>query len=225
MENLLRKVEISRGKEVLSIVEKWMENYSLELKKANGIYELYSKAIEDKVCDIADEHNLIEVISEYIDINSSHYPSESFSEENLVEVNYDYYKLKDEHLDKVNQLNLLQWLCVSSREGFSRSNLELVRKARQNGIELVFGACRYNDNQGIDIDLNLIEVLNLHNVKYPDRLLELTKEPMADHIEVEDIILELDNQKYKVLSWIGNLDVNGCYTTSNWIDFNSIERI
>lgn len=225
MENLLRKVEQSRGKEVLSIVEKWMENYSLELKKENGIYELYAKAIEDKVCDIEDENKLIDVISEYIDINSSDYPSESFSEDNLIEVDYDYYKLKGDHLDKVNQLNLLQWLCVSSREGFSRSNLELIRKARQNGIELVFGECGYNEYQGIEIDSNLIEVLNLHNVKYSDRLLELTTEPMSDHIEVEDVILELDNKKYKVLSWIGNLNVNGCYTTSNWIDFNSIERI
>lgn len=225
MENLLRKIEISRGKEVLSIVEKWMKIYSLELKEVNGIYELYSKAIEDKICDIEDECKLIDEISEYINANSSDYPSKSFSEDNLLEVNYDYYKLKGEHLDKVNQLNLLQWLCVSSREGFSRSNVELIRKARKNGIELVFGECGYNEYQGIEIDSNLIEILKLHNIKYPDRLLQLTTEPMADHIEVEDIVLELDNQKYKVSSWIGNLNCNGCYTTSNWIDFNSIERI
>lgn len=225
MNNLLRQVEKNKGEKVLSVIEKWMKIYSLELKKMNGLYELYSKAIEDKVCDIENEDKLIEVIAEYVDVNSSDYPSKSFTEENLVEVNSDYYILTGKYLDKVNNLNVLEWLKISSREDLLSANIELLRKAKQNDINLSLGHCNYNGYEGVDIDENLIKVLDLYNIKYPNRLIELTKEPMADHIEEESVVLELDNQRYKVLSWIGNLELKGCYTTSNWIDFNSIKRI
>lgn len=225
MNNLLRQVEKNKGEKVLSVIEKWMKIYSLELKEMNGLYELYSKAIEDKVCDIENEDKLIEVIAEYVDVNSSDYPSKSFTEENLVEVNSDYYILTGKYLDKVNNLNVLEWLKISSREDLLSANIELLRKAKQNDINLSLGHCNYNGYEGVDIDENLIKVLDLYNIKYPNRLIELTKEPMADHIEEESVVLELDNQRYKVLSWIGNLELKGCYTTSNWIDFNSIKRI
>lgn len=225
MKNLLRQIEKNKGEKVLSVIEKWMKIYSLELKEMNGLYELYSKAIEDKVCDIENEDKLIEVIAEYVDVNSSDYPSKSFTEENLVEVNSDYYILTGKYLDKVNNLNVLEWLKISSREDLLSANIELLRKAKQNDINLSLGHCNYNGYEGVDIDENLIKVLDLYNIKYPNRLIELTKEPMADHIEEESVVLELDNQRYKVLSWIGNLELKGCYTTSNWIDFNSIKRI
>ena len=225
MNNLLRKVEKNKGEKVLSVIEKWMKIYSLELKEINGLYELYSKAIEDKVCDIENEDKLIEVIAEYVDVNSSDYPSKSFTEENLVEVNSDYYILTGKYLDKVNNLNVLKWLKISSREDLLSANIELLRKAKQNDINLSLGHCNYNGYEGVDIDENLIKVLDLFNIKYPDRLVELTKEPMANHTEAEFVILELDNQRYKVLSWIGNLEYEGCYTTSNWIDFNTMEIV
>ena len=225
MNNLLRKVEKNKGEKVLSVLEKWMNIYSLELKEMNGLYELYSKTIKDKVCDIENEDKLIEVIAEYVDVNSSDYPSKSFTEENLVEVNSDYYILTGKYLDKVNNLNVLKWLKISSREDLLSANIELLRKAKQNDINLSLGHCNYNGYEGVDIDENLIKVLDLFNIKYPDRLVELTKEPMANHTEAEFVILELDNQRYKVLSWIGNLEYEGCYTTSNWIDFNTMEIV
>lgn len=225
MKNLLRQIEKNKGEKVLSVIEKWMKIYSLELKEMNGLYELYSKAIEDKVCDIENENKLIEVIAEYVDVNSSDYPSKSFTEENLVEVNSDYYILTGKYLDKVNNLNVLEWLKISSREDLLSANIELLRKAKQNDINLSLGHCNYNGYEGVDIDENLIKVLDLFNIKYPDRLVELTKEPIANHTEAEFVILELDNQRYKVLSWIGNLEYEGCYTTSNWIDFNTMEIV
>lgn len=225
MDNLLKKIESSRGEEVLSLIKEYMEAYCLQLKKSSGVYGLYSTELEERVFIVEDEEDLIKIISEYLEVASNQYPSNTFSEEALVKLNCDYYKLTGKHLDKLRNLNVLELLKVVSKKGIEGANLELLRKARQNGISISKGYCVYNDYEGIDMDENLIKVLDIYNIKYPARLIELTKEPMADCIEEEKIVLELDKVKYEVVSWIGNLKCDGCYTTSNWVDFNTIKRI
>lgn len=224
MNDLLKQIEKSKGKDVLNIIKKWMESYSLELRKTNMEYILVNNSFEsnERVAVIENENDLIKIIAEYIDIASR---DTSCTDSEIVEMDYDYYLLTRYHLEVTKKLNFLSWIRISSREGVERANYELLRIARKNGIILSMGHCPYNNYEGISINENLIKILDFHNIKYPDRLVKLTKEAMANHIEEEIIMLELDDQKYEVVAWIGNLECEGCYTTSNWIDFNTIKKI
>lgn len=121
-------------------------------------------------------------------------------------------------------LNILEWLTHFKYLSLD-ANSELLKKAKNKNIDLAFGYCDFNDYQGLDIDKNLIKLLNLYNIEFTDKLSTLTKEAISSPTQEEVITLKINNQKYEVLSWLGNLKHKGCYTTSNWIDFNTLKAI
>lgn len=223
MEELFEKIKSSRGKESIEIIKEWMEAYSLELKRVDAVYAIYSNTFEpaEKIADVVNEEDLIEVVAEHIELFSQ---DSLLSDAEFVNLDYDYKILTGEHLKGIEKVNILERLIVTSKECLKGANIELRKKSEDKGLKIRIGSCEYSEVQAVSIEEDLIKVLEKYEVKYSSNLKELTKGIMKDSNTSECIELELDGEKYEIYAWAGNLELDGCYTTSNWIDFNEIVR-
>lgn len=223
MEKLFEEIKSSKGEESIEIIKEWMEAYSLELKKVGSTYVVYSNTFEpaEKIADVVDEDSLIEVVAEHIELFSQ---DSQLSDSEFVNLDYDYKMLTGEHLKGIEKVNLLERLIVTSKESLKGANIELRDKAKKLGLEIGIGKCEYSDSQAVSVEEDLLKVLDEYKIKYSPNLNKIAKNIIDDTRDAECIELELDGEKYEVYAWSGNLELDGCYTTSNWIDFNEIIR-
>lgn len=223
MEKLLEEIKISKGEESIEIIKEWMEAYSLELKKVGSAYAVYSNTFEpaEKISDIVDKESLIEVVAEHIELFSQ---DSQLSDSEFVNLDYDYKMLTGEHLKGIEKVNLLERLIVASREFLKGANIELSKTAKKLGLEICIGSCECSDSQAVSVEEDLLKVLDECKIKYSPNLNKIVKNIIGDAVDAECIEFELDGEKYEVYAWSGNLELDGCYTTSNWIDFNEIVR-
>ena len=81
------------------VSENWMDAYSLELKEENGDYAIYVSMFDkpEKVADIHSKDDFVKVIAEHIAL----YSKEDLSEDELVDLDEDYFTITGEHLAKL----------------------------------------------------------------------------------------------------------------------------
>lgn len=102
MENLLKKVENTIGEESIEVIKSWMEAYSLELRKLNDSYVVYSVAFEpeEKIADISNEEDFINLVAEHIEI----YAQEDLSYDELLNIDDDYKLITGSHLEIIKKI-------------------------------------------------------------------------------------------------------------------------